>query len=265
MSQVIEIGEGQHSELGPSAADRWMNCPGSVLASRGRPDHPSKYAIEGTAAHTVSEWVRKQNVPASTFKGITVRVQHAPDENGNTSTDVKCGKPMVDGVQTFVDAVRKHPGYEIIEGRVHYAHGFGTQDSAMLMPRLGRSTDFKFGTGVKKDAKWNPQLLHYAVGTHLQWDWLFGFKKWILGISQPRLKHHDEWEISAKDLMDWYDDVAIPAAWRALTPNQPRVAGEWCQFCRIKKTCSVRNEYNREVGKVKNAKLVSQHFSAIQD
>lgn len=263
MSQVVEVAEGAHSELGPSAAERWMNCPGSVLASRGKPDRPSTYAIEGTAAHTVSEWVRRQKVPASTFKGIVVRVQHAPGEDGGTFTDVKCGKAMVDGVQTFVDHLSVYKGDEIIEGRVTYDYGFGTLDSGILAPKVGRTTDFKFGTGVKKDAKMNPQLLHYAYGLHRAWDWMYGFKSWVLGIDQPRLRHYDEWEIRTKDLLAWYDDVAMPAAWKALTPGQPRVAGDWCQFCRIRKTCSVKAEYNREVGRQKNSAIVQQHFTAI--
>ena len=243
-----------------------MNCPGSVLASRGKPDTPSKYAIEGTAAHTVSEWVRRQNVPASTFKGVIVRVQHAPNDNGKTYSDVACGKPMVDSVQTFVDLVRPDPWeLALIEERVHYAYGAGTLDDGRLQYGLGKSTDFKHGTGVKKNAKWNPQLMHYAVGLHLKWDWLYGFDKWVLGICQPRLKHFDEWEISAKDLLAWYDDVAIPAAWRALTPGQPRVAGDWCQFCRVRKTCATKAQYNIEMGSAKNKAIAQEHFSAIDD
>lgn len=264
MNNVVEVAEGEHWELGPSAAERWMHCPGSVLASRGKPDTPSKYAIEGTAAHTVSEWVRRRGVPASTFKGTIIRVQHAPNDKGETHSDVKCGKPMVESVDTFVKHVApRRNEMQLIEARVHYAYGAGTLDDGRLSKGLGKSTDFKHGTGVKKYAKMNPQLLHYAIGLHLAWDWLYGFKNWVLGICQPRLRHFDEWEISAKDLLDWYDDVAMPAAWRALTPNQPRVAGDWCQFCRIRKTCSTKAEYNREVGRHKNQMLVQQHFSAV--
>ncbi len=43
-----------HAEFSASGSKRWLSCPGSILLSRGLPDQEeSKYAMEGTTAHTV--------------------------------------------------------------------------------------------------------------------------------------------------------------------------------------------------------------------
>ena len=45
-----------HAKLSPSAASRWLNCPGSVALCATLPTPPSTYyADEGTAAHALAE------------------------------------------------------------------------------------------------------------------------------------------------------------------------------------------------------------------
>jgi len=41
-----------HAKLAPSAAHRWLNCPGSIRLTADIPETTSKYAEEGIAAHT---------------------------------------------------------------------------------------------------------------------------------------------------------------------------------------------------------------------
>ena len=45
-----------HARLSPSAAIRWINCPGSIrLSDQVPPAGSSEYADEGTAAHALAE------------------------------------------------------------------------------------------------------------------------------------------------------------------------------------------------------------------
>ena len=59
MGSLINIskptGPSGHAKLSPSAAERWMTCPGSVVLSGGMPEDESKYASEGTRAHAFAE------------------------------------------------------------------------------------------------------------------------------------------------------------------------------------------------------------------
>jgi len=50
-----------HSIFSPSAGDRWMSCPYSIDATKGIPEETSKYAEEGTLAHSVCEAVFRKN------------------------------------------------------------------------------------------------------------------------------------------------------------------------------------------------------------
>ena len=99
------MNEPLHSPLGPSAASRWLRCPGSVLLTKDLPDHSSEYAIEGTAAHTVSEWARNEDAPASVYKGRTVEVE---TEDGIVKIVVD--QEMVHAVQEFLDYVSQIDG-----------------------------------------------------------------------------------------------------------------------------------------------------------
>lgn len=237
----METIEHAHSELGPSAAERWLGCPGSVLAIRGVPAPATKYAAEGVFAHTVSEWARLQSVPVATFKGKEVEVD---------GFRFKVTKGVAEHIQTFVDACVQIPGAAVVEGRVHYEQlapgGFGTLDDARIQDGLCVVTDLKFGKGVQVFAKDNPQLMLYSLGLFFTHGWAFEFDKFVLRISQPRRRHFEEFEISLGRLLEWGYDVARPGAKLALALGAPIKAGPHCKFCPLKNECSERARYKME-------------------
>jgi len=218
-----------------------MNCPGSVLATQGIHSPSSVYADEGTAAHTLSEFVRVQNVPAFTFRGQTLKV------NDNV---FKIGKPMIDGVQTFVDSCAALPGDPYYEIQVAYDEwvpgGFGTADDIRLSDGLCVVTDLKFGSGVQVFANDNAQMKLYALGAFATYGWLYEFDKVVLRICQPRLRHFEDYETTIGKVLQWAYDEVRPAARRAMQPGAPFKAGAWCKFCRAKDSCVVRSEYKRD-------------------
>lgn len=230
MSDVIVIPEGEHSPWGPSSAERWMNCPGSCGQGQ------TEYAAEGTAAHSLSEWVR-EGKPLKDFKGKILRVG---------AYDFKVGKALMDSVTTFVDDVSTIPGVPVIEGRVSYEDlvpgGFGTLDDARLKDDLCVITDFKHGKGVQVEAKDNAQLKLYALGLFFGYRWLFRFQTFLLRICQPRRKHFVEWETSLGSLLQWGYDTVRSRHQVALI-SEERKAGPWCKFCGHKDSCSVRAAY----------------------
>ena len=58
-----ETKESAHTDLSPSNAERWLNCPGSVAlcASCPRPEQ-SEHAAEGEAAHKLLERTLKEGI-----------------------------------------------------------------------------------------------------------------------------------------------------------------------------------------------------------
>lgn len=238
--QAVAIEEWAHSPLGPSAAERWMHCPGSVLATKDLKDKPSKYATEGTAAHTVTEWCRLQGKRAEEFLGVKVKVPE-----GDQEFIVEVDQEMVDAVNYFLDYVDTFNGEMMVEERVSYTAwvpgGFGTSDDMRVSAPVCVVTDFKYGKGIQVYAHNNPQLKLYALGWFHDFGWMYpDVDRFQLNICQPRLDHVDEFHITLAELLEWANNEVAPAAERAMTPGAPYAAGDHCQWCLIKNECRTR-------------------------
>lgn len=238
MSDVIVIPEGEHSRtFGASSSERLLQC------GAGTGNGPTEYAAEGSCAHWLSEQVRLTGRPASDWKGKVLK-------SGEYS--FKVGKPLVDGVTTFVESVSKLPGVPLVEERVDYGElaegGFGTLDDGRLHLDACVITDFKFGKGIEVSAKNNSQLRLYALGVFFKYGWIYKFKKFINRISQPRrgvAAEQEVEEISTGHLLQWGYDVVRPRAELLLSgqlKNQYK-AGPHCKFCGLKNDCSERAAY----------------------
>jgi hypothetical protein len=241
--------EPAHSELGPSAADRWIHCPGSVLATRGMTTD-STYARQGTAAHTLAEWARREKRSAWDFLGRVIKVRYESDPT--KFEEFKVDGEMADAVNAYVEYCEEFGGnLALFEVRVRYTawvpHGFGTSDDIRLRESDKRIkiTDLKYGQGNPVYAKANPQNRLYALGVFHDLGWLYDFTDWTweLGIFQPRLGLIDTETITTAELIEWANTVAAPGAKRALTPGAPFKAGDWCTFCAIKQTCRTRADH----------------------
>ncbi len=232
--------ETAHSPLGPSSAPRWINCPGSVNATRGIADTSSEFAAEGSFAHDIAEMARDQNVPAKKFIG------HTGTQDGYEFT---CDKEMAGHVQYFIDYVNQFECDENLnESRVSYdawvEDGFGTLDAALLDDGQWIVIDLKYGKGIQVFAENNDQLKLYALGLYQEYGDMYECESFKLCIVQPRLDWIDEWEISLEDLIEWANTVVEPAADEALTDTAHFKSGEWCtkNFCKIRATCRTRTE-----------------------
>jgi uncharacterized protein DUF2800 len=215
-----------------------MACPGSVLAPG--VGVQTKYAAEGTAAHSLSEWVRETGKPASFWHKKILKVG---------DFEFKVGKGLIDSVTTFVEEVGQEDPSKpaLTEEMVSYEElvpgGFGTLDHARLADNFCIVKDFKHGKGVEVYAKDNAQMKLYAVSLFFRYKWVYDFDTFELSICQPRRKHFDGWEISLGHLLQWAYDEVRPAAKLALTPGAPFKAGGHCKFCKLKETCHVRRKW----------------------
>jgi hypothetical protein len=243
----------QHSILGPSGAKRWINCPGSVNATKNLADITSDFAAEGLFAHYISELCRIEKLDAKEYLGTK-------SDDGKW----ECDTEMVNAVQDFLDYINQFEcEEELVEARVEYnawvEDGFGTLDAGLLNDVVCIIIDLKYGKGIQIWAEDNFQLMCYALGVYQQYIHLYDIKEFKLCIFQPRLNHVDEWTISVEELLTWAEEVLEPAADRTANPDAPFHAGSWCSdnFCKIRATCTTRAEW------VKNALL--DEISDIRD
>lgn len=243
----------EHARLSPSAAHRWIHCPGSlrleeqVRRATGE-DHGSEYAREGTAAHELGQWtLEAPSKQCSDFIG-------SETANGYTVT-----RDMARDTQIYVDQIRDYAdGHTLyVERRVDYStvvdvpYSFGTAD-AIIITADGKELqihDLKFGRGVQVDAEENEQLMIYALGALAEYGLVYDFDRVRLVIHQPRLHHLSEWECQTKHLVE-FSKTLRRAAKRAIIyadigPDDSRLGSEpvlnpgekQCRFCKGAADC----------------------------
>jgi hypothetical protein len=239
----------QHSPLGASGAERWINCPGSVSLSAGITDEDdNEFSGPGLAAHSLAADYLKP--------GAGEPWQHIGQKiHGH---EFVADKEMADAVQVYLAAVReKHPernqGNSWIER--HFAcptihkYFYGTADFVHLADDTLHVWDFKYGVGIVVEVERNPQLMYYACGALedlMLWDKV---DKVVLHICQPRAVHSSgpvrSWEISTDELADWLEDELIPALDRALTSRET-ASGEQCRFCPVRRYACPQHQKDAE-------------------
>lgn len=260
-----------HSKYSASGFEAATLCPGKRVMEKGKPDSSSKYADEGTAAHSVLDMCVQNDRPALAYLGRRIPV-------GLKTWEVT--QEMAGAVQTALDNIKQIVGDGMLlsEQQVNYstylavpkAEAWGTSDIIALRADELQVHDYKHGMGVEVDAEENPQMKLYALGA-LTVIRAMGEEPTTvrLVIHQPRIKSSpSEWTLSVVDLEDWglcearraVDEQmgaeALHAALGALSPAQweevyLRPNEKSCKFCRAKSTCpALRADATRTVFEV---------------
>lgn len=245
-----------HAKLAPSAAHRWLNCPGSVNASRGMENVAGVAAAEGTAAHALGAHCMVFGFDAARWAGgaidgETIYNEADADAQGvvaDGKTTFAIDEEMVDGVQLYLDECRKYVNgrwEHEVEQRLDLSSVhpdiFGTGDflSYNVDDRHLVVQDFKYGKGHAVEVLDNEQLLTYALGAMLRYH-NRGVDKITLIVVQPRCPHKDgpvrSVEYDLVDMIEFKTRLRLLAA-ATDDPNAPRVPGDHCFFCPAAAVC----------------------------
>lgn len=219
---------GGHSQLAPSRAAQWVNCPGSIAMQNQCPKPSESIAArEGTAAHWLAEYVL-------TGRGtLTDAGSKAP--NGVEVTD-----EMRQAVSIYTKGIlsRFKPEVLRVEEKITapmiHAECWGTLDLSAYDADTNTLLidDLKYGFG-KVDARENWQLICYAAGK------LQGAEscKVRFEIWQPRLSDKPSvWEIHAADLRPYINKLHT-AAHEALSDSPKLKTGNHCVYCSARAAC----------------------------
>lgn len=224
----------KHAILSPSAADRWMTCPGSVNLSKDLPDIDNQYSLEGTDYHEVAAVCLEEGTNAIDYVD-------RPMLSGEVVTE-----DNAIALQIYIDAVRAYAatGTLLIEEAVPIGHltgeegAQGTLDAAVL--REDRElivADLKFGRGVSVKVENNRQLKIYALGLLEKHELTTEYDTVRLVVCQPRAGGTQEWVISVKDLLDFKFEVGAAATRVATEPTVLVPSESACRWCRAKAIC----------------------------
>ena len=222
-----------HAKLSASGSSMWINCPGSYGLTKDLPDVETSFAEEGTRAHAYCEYLVRKDVN----KEVNLK-EVVPD---NREMEL-CGQDYADFVlDKCIEDWKDFPLVEV-EQKVDFSpwvkEGFGTCDCLIVKADKLVIIDFKYGKGVKVEAKGNTQLRLYALGALNRFD-LWDFKTIEMNIFQPRLDHISTEEIPIEELMQ-FGEFAKKASTLAYSCKGPLKAGPWCQFCKVNAVCKER-------------------------
>ena len=252
-TDIIDLGwGGVHSERSPSAADRWMCCPGSVQLSRHFDDETSIYAAEGTAAHWVREQcLKSKNKNVQDFVGMVIHTEGFYFE---------VLPEWVGYLQPTIDWAREISGQRncemVVEYRVDLSAWLpgdsGTLDLGIITPTMIYINDEKFGQGVLVEAERNKQQMLYALGF---WETYARHKTkattFRLMIDQPRARDGtgSYWDCELDDLLAFGEEVRA-AGILTRDPDAPlKISPKGCHFCKVfsNMACPAMNDFIQEV------------------
>ena len=253
-----------HSLFAPSAAHRWMACPGSMAFPENREDGGSNdYADDGTATHG--------------FAALQLSGKGTYDEIEVNGKKYFLDEERAARIQGYVDDVRRRAvgGHLFVERSVDLSlylgeNQGGTADAAIALPdqRLGIVEDLKDGSGEKVYASYcvkpatdttpevrepNPQLALYALGLLPDWEMFDTIQDVLLVIYQPKLDHVDEFKISLESLYAFGRKakaaVELATAAMAAGPDSLTTAGylvpgnKQCRWCLAKTRCPALRKF----------------------
>ena len=242
---------GKHSLLSPSSASRWIACPGSARATQHMSDTAGEAAEEGSLAHTLGEAmvaVAAKFITNAEYTRILKRCKrhklYKPIMHDH------CSEYATFIMEQFNDLQVSSGGKAelLLERRVDLSHWVpepgngGTTDVTIVSPIVLVVNDFKYGKGVEVSAERNKQMMLYALGSLVQYDWLYPIETVEMNIFQPRLDNYSHYSISVADLLTWAEEELMPAAKLAWEGATIFSAGDHCRFCKIRTTCIANKE-----------------------
>jgi len=252
----VNHSERPHALLSASGASRWLNCTPSPRLEEVFANESSSFAEEGTLAHEFAELNLKLRAGILPLKEH-IELVKTPVQNEYYSDE------MQDFVQIHIDYVleqlaeaqRKTPdAILLIEQKVDITHlieeGFGTCDVIIIADGTLEVIDLKYGLGVRVSAEDNSQLKLYGSGALEAYDLMYDIHTVKLTITQPRMDSISSWEISAKDLRQWGEDVVKPKAQIAYAGEGEQVTGDWCKFCKASPRCKAQADKTLELAKL---------------
>lgn len=239
-----------HAKLGPSSAERWMNCPGSIRLSDQCPaPGSSEFAEEGTRAHAVAEAkLRLFNKEIKPAKAELLINEQEPDGEMEEATDFYRDRVVEIFNGAGEDAELMIEQQFSLEDYV--PESFGTSDAVVIGDKTIEVIDLKYGKGVKVSAINNPQLRLYGLGAADLFEELYDFDTVRMTIIQPRLDHISTEEMPLAELRKWALEEVAPQAQKAMDGTGEVSPGTWCKWCPAKAICRKRAEANLELAKM---------------
>ncbi|MDD6318825.1 MAG: DUF2800 domain-containing protein [Succinatimonas hippei] len=240
----------RHAFLAPSAAHRWLVCPGAPALEAQFPEESSEFAEEGTRAHAYA--AAQLSTELDLIFGFDASYPPIPTHEKVKELAEALGADGVDAVNTYIGRVRElltdaeWAGIEVPVpvGAITGEDGAtGTSDCLVVKGDTLFVLDLKFGRGVKVSAEQNPQLALYALAALHSLDDK-NIRHVSMEIVQPRLNNISVWAVTAETLKKKGAKLAKAAKAALALKDKPELDARdlhpddnACRFCKAHGTC----------------------------
>lgn len=240
-----------HSFLQPSSSFRWLYCVAApafeAKAVKQNPElaRPSKYAEEGTLAHSVAEQALN----------LMFKEHLEPEEIIPFIEDETLREPIGVYLNAIRDTYFEEPEEYRVEDPVRLdtvtgvENTWGTADCWLVSAGELHVFDYKHGIGVPVKAEGNPQIILYALGILTDRD-LCNVSTIHLHIVQPRANSTTVWTQTRAELFSYAADYRISgllakgiadkgtesAKAHDFAPDEDR-----CHWCKARTICPAYN------------------------
>jgi hypothetical protein len=243
-----------HADAGPSSADRWIECPASVVLGRGKKRKATFYTREGSAAHRIGELELTghdtRNIKEIEIEGEAIEITQEMREH--VGVYVTVGEALRENADIF--RVEERGDLSWLYAPQHMPEPiFGTSDlvAYTAAERILRVVDFKYGQGYAVDPKDNPQLMIYALQQLGKFTSDFPIKIQLV-VVQPRagdepVRKHT---MLLSELMKWSKEILEPAIQRIADGDTTETPGDWCRWCPRAAECGALHSRALEVAQM---------------
>ncbi len=240
----------EHALLPASGASRWLACTPSALLEDKMQGEDSTYALEGRFAHELAEVelaFQLKQINGKAYK--KQRLELKDNSYYDASMEYYIQQYVTIVLEKVAEArIRCKDPIILLEQKLDYGtwvpNGFGTGDVIIVSTGLLEIIDLKYGKGVQVDAKDNPQLRLYGLGTLNAFELLYEPQRIKMTVVQPRLDSVSSEELTVYELYEWGVNEVKPKAELAFKGEGDFFSGDHCQFCKIRHTCRARTEAN---------------------
>lgn len=238
---------GTHARFSPSAANRRLNCPPSLMLEEQFMDEESSYAAEGSAGHALAEHLIKKHLKKRSRRPVS---DYYSDDLLEAVDEYVC---YVIGEIEEAKRICKVPIFSVeqrADASEYVDECFGTADMLIVTDKVVHVIDLKLGKGVAVFAENNPQLMIYGLGILSMAEILYDVEIVKMTIFQPRLNNISTWDMTPEDLKTWGENILKPKGAMALAGEGEFRSGNWCRFCKARNKCRARADQFLEIAKM---------------
>jgi hypothetical protein len=223
----------EHAKFSASGSYRWTNCSASLSLEENIVSLDSSFSKEGVFAHDVA------------YKTVT---NNLDEEDKIFITDEMLSSAKL--YASYIDNLTTDKSENYFEKKVYFGDSinvddslaFGTADAIIYNAesKTLHVIDYKYGKGIKVDAKDNTQLILYAIGAYqeLSKDKDKDINTITIHIVQPRINNFNFHSFSLEELVN----VWIPFFKQKIEiiKTKPVFNPSYfvCKFCKAKPICS---------------------------